>query len=553
MAVAKNSWRRMELWFLIAYAVVFQCYVVYRSVRISEEYSKGPKAGWLNGLRQGWIMNQLMDLSDSQWRTFRAGLPALTGVMAIFTILAGGLKAGLHLSGRAMAWFWLIVSLSYIAYLHGACVVFILAIAISNFAITKAFGGTRALPILIWTFNIGFLVANRVYEGYRFSSFGEQLAHLDQYRGVMRWQISFNFVILRMLSFSLDYHWARILRPSTVNWEKHAQQCDLCTLEASEDSKAGCYLARQERPVPLFQYEVVMYLAYVLYAPLYLAGPIVSFNAFASQLEKPQRTYSGTQIAVYGLRWLACFLLMEVLTQFCYFNTLAISGVWQMLSPTEIFLIGYGVLNFMWLKFLLIWRFFRFWTLVNGIEAPENMTRCMNNCYDLEGFWKGWHSSYNRYLVRYLYIPLGGSKWRLINVWIIFTFVAIWHDLEWKLLSWAWVTCLLWVPELVVKSIVKSHRMEGFRNSPLFRECCALAGSFNTTGLMTANLVGFVVGPAGMHMLFSRMLSLQNIPLLFGIVFSMYIGTKIMFHIREWEVQQKENEKLKVPRSKSVD
>jgi hypothetical protein len=36
----------------------------------------------------------------------------------------------------------------------------------------QAFGGTRALPILIWTFNIGFLVANRVYEGYRFSSFG---------------------------------------------------------------------------------------------------------------------------------------------------------------------------------------------------------------------------------------------------------------------------------------------------------------------------------------------------------------------------------------------
>jgi hypothetical protein len=36
MAVAKNSWRRVELWFLIAYAVVFQCFVVYRSVKISE-------------------------------------------------------------------------------------------------------------------------------------------------------------------------------------------------------------------------------------------------------------------------------------------------------------------------------------------------------------------------------------------------------------------------------------------------------------------------------------------------------------------------------------
>lgn len=38
-----------------------------------------------------------------------------------------------------------------------------------------------------------------------------------------------------------------------------------------------------------------------------------------------------------------------------------------------------------------------------------------------------WHVCYSRYL----YIPLGGSKWRFLNVWIIFTFVAIWHDLEW--------------------------------------------------------------------------------------------------------------------------
>ncbi|CAI9265958.1 unnamed protein product [Lactuca saligna] len=38
-----------------------------------------------------------------------------------------------------------------------------------------------------------------------------------------------------------------------------------------------------------------------------------------------------------------------------------------------------NVLNFMWLKFFLIWRYFRFWALVSGIEAPENMPRCINN------------------------------------------------------------------------------------------------------------------------------------------------------------------------------
>lgn len=34
-------------------------------------------------------------------------------------------------------------------------------------------------------------------------------------------------------------------------------------------------------------------------------------------------------------------------------------------------------------------------------------------------------------LCRYLYIPLGGAKWRVLNIWVIFTFVALWHDLEW--------------------------------------------------------------------------------------------------------------------------
>lgn len=37
----------------------------------------------------------------------------------------------------------------------------------------------------------------------------------------------------------------------------------------------------------------------------------------------------------------------------------------------------------------------------------------------------------NDYNFRYMYIPLGGSQRKLLNVWVIFTFVAIWHDLEW--------------------------------------------------------------------------------------------------------------------------
>ncbi len=66
-----------------------------------------------------------------------------------------------------------------------------------------------------------------------------------------------------------------------------------------------------------------------------------------------------------------------------------------------------------------------------------------------QGFWRNWHASFNLWLVRYMYIPLGGGVWRAANVWPIFTFVALWHDLEWRLLAWAWLSSLLFAPELV--------------------------------------------------------------------------------------------------------
>lgn len=47
---------------------------------------------------------------------------------------------------------------------------------------------------------------------------------------------------------------------------------------------------------------------------------------------------------------------------------------------------------------------------------------------------QSWHASYNRWLVRYLYVPLGGSRKRILNVWVVFSFVALWHDPDPRLL-----------------------------------------------------------------------------------------------------------------------
>ncbi|XP_019459394.1 PREDICTED: putative membrane-bound O-acyltransferase C24H6.01c isoform X2 [Lupinus angustifolius] len=461
----------------------------------------------------------------SQWRNFRGNLPVLTLVFGIFTLLANLMRAFFNLKVRGMSIVWLLFSLAYLLYLHGACVIFILSIATVNYFLVKIFARKNYFPPLIWSYNIFFLLCNRIYEGYPFTVFSERWAILDNYRGSFRWHICFNFVVLRMISFGFDYHWTN--QDSRFDHEKHYQRCHICK------SGKTCYQILQERSLESDKFRYTTYLCYLVYAPLYIAGPVLSFNAFASQLDVPQNTYSVRNVMRYGFRWVLCLLLMELITHVFYYNAFAISGLWKQLSPLDVFIIGYGVLNFMWLKFLLLWRFFRFWSLINGIEAPENMPKCINNCHSLEGFWKNWHASFNKWLVRYMYIPLGGSQKKLLNVWVIFTFVAIWHDLEWKLLSWAWLTCIFFIPEMVLKSASKTFKAKSAFGEFIYRELSAVAGAVTITCLMVANLVGFVVGPRGINWLLSSFINKEGFPVLGGLLITFYLATKFMFHIDE--------------------
>ncbi|XP_043724395.1 membrane-bound O-acyltransferase gup1 isoform X1 [Telopea speciosissima] len=515
-----SSRKNYELIFLSLYALAFYAMIICRSLQLSHDHLER-----LFGLRHGWIANLPNDVSDSQWRNFRGNLPVLTLVMVIFILVANILRAKYCLKSKGMSIVWLSLSLSYLSYLHGACVIFIISIASANYFLVKIFSQSKYFLLVLWIFNIFFLLCNRVYEGYSFSIFGQRLAFLDSYRGTFRWHVCFNFVILRMISYGCDYYWAQ--RDSCVDQKKHIQRCHICS------SGKKCYVILQDRSVDIDKFSLGMYLCYLVYAPLYIAGPIISFNAFASQLDIPQRNYSTEKVAWYGIRWILSLFLMELMTHFLYYNAFATSGVWKQLSPLEVFIIGYGVLNFMWLKFLLIWRYFRFWALVGGVEAPENMPRCINNCYDLESFWKNWHASFNKWLVRYLYIPLGGSHKKLLNVWVIFTFVAIWHDLEWKLISWAWLTCLFFIPEIIMKSAVTAFQAKDAFGEFVLRELNAVSGAFTITCLMVANLVGYVIGPSGGKWLINRFLQKDGIPVLGGMFATFYVGTKLMFYIRD--------------------
>ena len=56
-----------------------------------------------------------------------------------------------------------------------------------------------------------------------------------------------------------------------------------------------------------------------------------------------------------------------------------------------------------YLKFTIIWRLFRVWALFDGCAAEENMLRCVNNNYTFAGFWRQWHATLNKWILRYAF------------------------------------------------------------------------------------------------------------------------------------------------------
>ena len=244
---------------------------------------------------------------------------------------------------------------------------------------------------------------------------------------------------------------------------------------------------------------------YTIYAPLYLAGPIISFNDYISQLKYPPLIISTSRTIKYGIRSFLCLLAMELILHYDYCVAISKAHVdWNTYTAAQLSLLSYFSVHVLWLKLLLPWRFFRLWALMDGIDPPENMLRCISNAPSTVAFWRGWHRSYNRWLVRYLYVPLGGAStksWKstlrtVANYALVFTFVALWHDISLNLLIWGWLIVFFMLPEIVAKMLFPRKRWEN--NLTAYRIISGIATVGNLVMMVSANIVGFAVGFDGL-------------------------------------------------------
>lgn len=67
----------------------------------------------------------------------------------------------------------------------------------------------------------------------------------------------------------------------------HCYLCKSCCLQHIVICAVLKVQVRQRLPLQPGAYNLATYLGYLFYPPLYIAGPIITFNSFASQLKQP--------------------------------------------------------------------------------------------------------------------------------------------------------------------------------------------------------------------------------------------------------------------------
>jgi alginate O-acetyltransferase complex protein AlgI len=74
-----------------------------------------------------------------------------------------------------------------------------------------------------------------------------------------------------------------------------------------------------------------------------------------------------------------------------------------------------------------------------GFRFPENFNQPYT-ARSVTDFWQRWHMTLSKWMLLYLYIPLGGNKvapWRMyFNLWIVFLISGFWHGAAWTFILW---------------------------------------------------------------------------------------------------------------------
>ena len=207
------------------------------------------------------------------------------------------------------------------------------------------------------------------------------------------------------------------------------------------------------------------YLAYVLYFPKLVMGPLIEPNDFITQLNDRGKKKINWDNLVSGTKLFSFGLFKKMLLA----DTFA-KGVGWGFANLEAATAGDLYLVMLFYTFEIYFDFSGYSDMAVGVSKMINITLPMNfdspyKALSIRDFWKRWHISLTNFLTRYVYFPLGGSKRGIVrtyvNIMIIFLISGLWHGANWTFILWGSIYGILMVMERVFKKHLEKKENSG--------------------------------------------------------------------------------------------
>ncbi|XP_068394537.1 protein-cysteine N-palmitoyltransferase HHAT isoform X3 [Eschrichtius robustus] len=240
--------------------------------------------------------------------------------------------------------------------------------------------------------------------------------------------------------------------------------------------------------------------AYVFYYPVFHNGPILSFPEFIAQMQQQEQGSPKASLSILALglgRLLSCWWLAELMIHLMYMH--AIYSSTSLLRAVSCWTLGGLALAqvlFFYVKYLVLFGVPALLMRLDGLTPPP-LPRCVSTMFSFTGMWRYFDVGLHDFLVRYVYIPAGGSQHGLLGTLfstaMTFAFVSFWHGGNDYLWCWATLNWLGVTVENGVQRLVQAPRIQDslaqFLSPQARRRFHAALASCSTSMLILSNLV----------------------------------------------------------------
>uniref|UniRef100_A0A3Q3WC76 Uncharacterized protein n=1 Tax=Mola mola TaxID=94237 RepID=A0A3Q3WC76_MOLML len=225
--------------------------------------------------------------------------------------------------------------------------------------------------------------------------------------------------------------------------------------------------------------------SYTFYHPFFYNGPII--------MDK----YSLRYLVLRSGRIILWWCLAEFMIHVMYMHSIQSTETYlEILPPWALGGLALALVQFFYVKYLVLFGLPSMLASLDNVNTPK-LPRCVSIIHSFSGMWRHFDEGLYRWLIRYIYVPLGGSRhghlYKMLSTGLAFGFVCFWHGGHdylqyWALMNWTGLLVENGLKSLLASSFIHSIIVSNL-SAAMERRCIALLSAFSTAMVILSNLV----------------------------------------------------------------